>query len=71
MPFYRTFLFKAIADDDDDAAMIGDPTPERWLMSSFIHWTAFALIISCLHLRPLSSSKVKIKDEKDNRKKMQ
>ncbi len=60
VPFYRTFLFKAIADDDDDAAMIGDPTPERWLMSSFIHWAGFAAVVTCLLLRqPPSPEKIK------------
>jgi len=57
VPFYRTFLFKAIADNDGDAAMIGDPSPERWLMSSFIHWAAFAVIVTCLLLRSLSPPK--------------
>lgn len=70
VPFYRTFLFKAIADDDDDAAMIGDPTPQRWLMSSFVHWVLFALIVTCLLLRQPSSSKMRIKDE-DSMKKIQ
>lgn len=59
VPFYRTFLFNTIADNDDDAAMVGDPTPERWLMSSFIHWTVFAIIVTCLLLWP-SSSVVKV-----------
>eukprot|EP00985_Skeletonema_marinoi_P006536 scaffold2818_cov133-Skeletonema_marinoi.AAC.22 len=68
VPFYRTFLFNAIADDDDDADMIGDPTPERWLMSSFIHWTVFAIIITCLLLRPPSSAKkIKVDDTKKRR----
>ena len=68
VPFYRTFLFNVIADNDDDADMIGDPTPERWLMSSFIHWTVFAIIITCLLLRPPSSAiKIKVDDTKKRR----
>jgi hypothetical protein len=59
VPFYRTFLFNAIADNDDDAAMVGDPTPERWLLSSFTHWTVFAIIVTCLLMWPSSSVRKK------------
>ena len=48
VPFYRTFLFSMLAGDDDEAAIVGDPSPERWLKSSFIHWAAFAIIVSIL-----------------------
>jgi hypothetical protein len=47
VPLYRTFLFNFMMNDED-AAMTGDPTPEVWLLSSFVHWLAFAFIITCL-----------------------
>jgi hypothetical protein len=49
VPFYRTFLFNFMANDME-AAMTGDPTPEVWLLSSFFHWVAFAIIVTCLLL---------------------
>ncbi|KAL9186198.1 hypothetical protein ACHAXT_005436 [Thalassiosira profunda] len=53
VPFYRTFLFTVASyysEEDEDASMAGDPNPKVWLLSSFLHWTAFAVVISFLLL---------------------
>ena len=53
VPLYRTFLFNFMMDDED-AAMTGDPSPEVWLMAAFLHWIAFAFIITCLLVQSAS-----------------
>lgn len=66
VPFYRTLLFNLAAyygSDDEDSAMLGDPHPKVWLISSFLHWTAFAVAISFL-LSLALPSKGKIDDKK-------
>ena len=55
VPFYRTFLFgvvKKMGEVDANAAMVGDPEPRLWLLSSFIHWAAFASVLGFLLLVP-------------------
>ena len=59
VPFYRTFLFKLAATygkEDVDADMIGDPEPRVWLLSSFLHWSMFAVVLMFL-LLPKTMSK--------------
>ena len=50
VPFYRTLLFNIMAgySEDENADMIGDPQPQVWLISSFLHWSLFAIIIMFL-----------------------
>ncbi|KAL7529581.1 hypothetical protein ACHAWF_003037 [Thalassiosira exigua] len=53
VPFYRTFLFSVASyfgNEDEDASMVGDPNPKVWLLSSFLHWTVFAVVIYLLLL---------------------
>ena len=55
VPFYRTFLFsivKKLGEVDTNAAMAGDPEPRLWLLSSFMHWAAFASVLGFLLLVP-------------------
>lgn len=51
VPFYRTLLFRLAArygSDDEDVDVVGDPPPKVWLISSFLHWSMFAVAISFL-----------------------
>jgi len=67
VPFYRTILFNLVAyygSDDEDSAMLGDPHPKVWLISSFVHWMAFAVAISFL-LSSALPSESKITDKKN------
>ena len=69
VPFYRTLLFNLAANygsKDADASMFGDPDPKVWLLSSFFHWSLFAVAISFL-LLPKFSSRGKDDVEKKNR----
>jgi len=69
VPFYRTLLFNLAAyygSKDADASMFGDPDPKVWLLSSFVHWSLFAVAISFL-LLPRFSSRGKDAVEKKNR----
>mmetsp|Transcript_19307 Transcript_19307/g.41919 ORF Transcript_19307/g.41919 Transcript_19307/m.41919 type:complete len:478 (+) Transcript_19307:199-1632(+) len=59
VPFYRTLLFNIAAHygpKDADALMVGDPEPRIWLLSSFLHWSVFAIGIALL-LSPAFSSR--------------
>ena len=69
VPFYRTILFQVAAyygQKDEESSMIGDPDPKVWLLSSFLHWAAFAVAISFL-LSPVISRRGKkdIETKKD------
>mmetsp|Transcript_28511 Transcript_28511/g.60164 ORF Transcript_28511/g.60164 Transcript_28511/m.60164 type:complete len:487 (+) Transcript_28511:161-1621(+) len=69
VPFYRTLLFNLAArygSKDEDASMVGDPDPKVWLLSSFFHWSLFAVAISFL-LSPKLSSRHKDDTGKKNR----
>ena len=67
VPFYRTLLFNTMAgySEDENADMIGDPQPQMWLISSFLHWSVFAIIIMFLLSR--QSGKGADIDNKKNR----
>lgn len=72
VPFYRTFLFKLAATygkEDVDADMIGDPEPRVWLLSSFLHWSMFAVVLMFLLLPKATTSKggEKVDNSKKNR----
>jgi len=71
VPFYRTFLFKLAATygkEDVDADMIGDPEPRVWLVSSFLHWSMFAVVLMFLLLPKATTSKGEEEvDSKKNR----
>ena len=66
VPLYRTFLFNFMTDDKH-AAMVGDPTPEVWLLSSFFHWAAFAIIITCLLVQLPSVENNESKEDKEKK----
>ena len=71
VPFYRTFLFKLAATygkEDVDADMLGDPEPRVWLLSSFIHWSMFALVLMFLLLpKAISKGGEQVDSSKKNR----
>mmetsp|Transcript_6328 Transcript_6328/g.13229 ORF Transcript_6328/g.13229 Transcript_6328/m.13229 type:complete len:484 (+) Transcript_6328:179-1630(+) len=72
VPFYRTILFTVaarIGNEDKNASMRGDPDPRLWLLSSFVHWTAFAAALGCLLILPtaLRRRAKQNKQEKKNR----
>ena len=70
VPFYRTFLFKLAATygkEDVDADMIGDPEPRVWLLSSFLHWSLFAVVLMFLLLPKAAKGGEKVDSSKKNR----
>ena len=63
VPFYRTLLFRIMADDDNDVA--GDPDPKQWLLSSGLHWMVATAALSYLLLKrnPCAASTNNNKEE--------
>ncbi|KAL7487919.1 hypothetical protein ACHAW6_013505, partial [Cyclotella cf. meneghiniana] len=70
VPFYRTLLFRFLVTnvsgkEDEDASMMGDPDPQVWLLSSFVHWAGFATLVSWLLFSREKADKNQIKEKKD------
>lgn len=64
VPFYRTALFslleyltKCVKGDVEQCMMTGDPEPRAWLLSSAIHWLAFAISIHWLLSRGFTANR--------------
>lgn len=71
VPFYRTLLFSLaarIGNEDENASMRGDPDPRLWLLSSFVHWTAFTAALGSLLILPTLGSSVRATRKEQDKK---